>query len=456
MAVAPARPSGIGGPKSAVIAPAKTEQPEAPRSNAPVDAMGAAVPRSKIDTAGALKQEEPARGRATRIEGDWLGRERAADVGTLLVEARAKLCPGESPQWVGPPQRAPVAKAGMGPPIGLSDGFLDPKASYEDNLARVAKHGVERYAKLSRTERWHEQAFAMRFQTNPTHFVAGAELLAERDEVPTYTVDKQKRQYPAYGSKKAPKDETQRNLRLLMNHALHPTATAIAQLAFLKKLDELAKLPKGDPRRQIFVTGGGCSVGKGSLCETAERLQGKLKVGAIWDAAGEGEARENPWLLEACEARGLKAIFGYAVADPLTRYEDVLTRSEESGRLTDVLTFARSYTEGAKNMKAFLGSPAFKRAAQKGIATAMIVETGPRDPNVPKKTFSNARVLASGKVSPDALPSPPPARDIVQSALGRLEKHAADRERLKLPTKELLEAAVGVLARLDAKALEPT
>ena len=40
--------------------------------------------------------------------------------------------------------------------------------------------------------------------------------------------------------------------------ALHQAAHGLTQLAFVERLDELAKLPANDPKRNILVTNGGC------------------------------------------------------------------------------------------------------------------------------------------------------------------------------------------------------
>jgi hypothetical protein len=146
------------------------------------------------------------------------------------------------------------------------------------------------------------------------------------------------------------------------NVLLHQGANAIAKKAFLMHLDELAKLEKDDPKRSVLVTSGGCGSGKGFSVKNGPGPIKELKdtVGAIWDAAGEQNATENPWIMEECKKRGLKPTYVYVDADPMRQWTSkdggVVQRAndrEGEGRMVDARLFADSYALGAKNFSAF-------------------------------------------------------------------------------------------------------
>lgn len=165
---------------------------------------------------------------------------------------------------------------------------------------------------------------------------------------------------------KALYEDTRRQVgdqRAKYNIAFHQVANAIAKRAFVKKLDELAKLPEGDARRSVLVTSGGCGAGKGFAIKNVDVAKDVgSKVGAIWDAAGEQNSTENPWILEECKKRGLKANFLFVDADPKVTWADpqrgVSQRAanfppQGEGRMVDARLFADSYALGAKNFEKF-------------------------------------------------------------------------------------------------------
>ncbi len=282
-------------------------------------------------------------------------------------------------------------------------------------------------------------------QHDPALYIAGAELLAKNQthKSSIFEVDSMKRMYAPYGVGERPTHKDERKLRLTMNHPLHPTAVAVGQLAFLKKLDALAKLAPEDPRRQIFVTNGGVAAGKGSLNDILKLKEGDVPFGATWDTAGEGDSRENAWILEACEARGLTVLFGYAAADAKQRYEDVLRRQSDTGRVADVMTFTNSFSEGRQNMKAFLESPQYLAAAEKGVASAYVVNVGEWDGE--RRIYKDTVLLGAGSdVKASLLPELPPKAEIFTSALQWLEGWAQNQQAHHHPAADVLKGALGV------------
>jgi hypothetical protein len=133
------------------------------------------------------------------------------------------------------------------------------------------------------------------------------------------------------------------------NAVLHQGANAVAKKAFLKRLDDIAKLP--EDQRKVLVTSGGVAAGKGSALAAQPDLA--KSVAATWDAAGEQNATENEWVLEESKKRGIKPVFLFVHADPKKSWPGVIERAKGIGRMVDAQLFADSYALGGKNFKDF-------------------------------------------------------------------------------------------------------
>ena len=207
-------------------------------------------------------------------------------------------------------------------------------------------------------------------------------------------------------------------MRATANHALHPAAVAVTRVAFLKALDQIMALPANDPRRNIFVTNGGCAAGKGDLSKIVKQQNDeKFPFGVVWDAAGEGDAQENAWILEAAKQRGLKVTFGFVENDPMFTYNAVLNRALGSGRIVDPITFARSYARGQKNMHDFMQSSDYKDAVANGQAETIGIYTGKFDTTT--KSYPDARKLGdeNGRITADDLQNGPDEAKVTQAAI---------------------------------------
>jgi len=146
-----------------------------------------------------------------------------------------------------------------------------------------------------------------------------------------------------------PINEERADFRGRYNAVLHQAANAIVKKAFMKRLDEIAKMPEGD--RKILVTSGGVAAGKGMALGAKPALS--EGVAATWDAAGEQNATENEWLMKECMSRGIKPTFLFVHSDPIKTYQGVIARAKGQGRMVDAQLFADSYATGAKNFKEF-------------------------------------------------------------------------------------------------------
>ena len=83
------------------------------------------------------------------------------------------------------------------------------------------------------------------------------------------------------------------------------------------------------------------------------------KVGAVWDAAGEQNATENPWIYKEAVKRNLTPVFAFVDADPTKTWENpgrgVMERSAKKGRMVDAHLYGDSYGLGARNFQNFHG-----------------------------------------------------------------------------------------------------
>lgn len=342
--------------------------------------------------------------------------------------------------------------------IGLPNSFFDAKASYEENVDKLRRTGIPRFEKLSPKERAYETQFAESVTADPALYIEGVELLARNERLNTsiYEVDAAKRLFPPYGDGCKPASSDEREIRAESNHALHPTATALERLAFLKKLDALAQLEDGDPQKRVFVTGGGCAVGKGSLTDVVKRLQGKMSFGAVWDAAGEGDAKESAWILDACMSRGIEVVFGFAANDPRKTFRAVLERGLIGGRIVDVVTFAKSYVNGTAEMDAFLRSDAFQSAKRLGKATAVGVHVG--DFNVASlrdntlAPYPDLKLLGNdGFINGGDIPPSLGMAEIIESSLFELKQFVAERKTVDNDLLHVVNGALGLALKFRSE-----
>jgi hypothetical protein len=337
--------------------------------------------------------------------------------------------------------------------IALPTGHFDATAPAARGIETLGRSGVPRLERLSPAERETETRIAEAVQRDPAGAVEAARRLAiaaGSPAQPVFEVDAMKYLFHGYGTARAPVDEAQRRMRLTQNHALHPSAVAVARLAFLARLDELQALPASDPARVVFVTSGGCAAGKGDLFAMSRSVVAPgLRFGAVWDAAGEGNALENPWILAAARARGLQVVFGWAEADPATRYDAVLARAVITGRVVDVLTFVNSYTEGSAEFRRFLESPEYRAAEAAGVAVSFGVAPGLFDPaslkDRSRPAYPQARALSRpGEPLTARHLAPPPDRlSALKASLQILEAELRAARASGRATDDLLQGALG-------------
>ena len=223
---------------------------------------------------------------------------------------------------------------------------------------------IPRLPNLSDDERDVEESFAAAYEADPQGVqerFRQAVLKGEygmKNNPPTFGTDDAKNLSAAWtppASAGLTEEQVKEN-RAVYNLALHQTANAITKGAFVKQLDEIAKLP--EDQRAILVTAGGCGAGKGYAIKndaTAGELQ--KHVGAVWDAAGDQNSTENPWLLKEAEKRGIKATFVWVDNDPISAWEaegrGIVHRANKEGRMVEASVVADSYALGAQNFKAF-------------------------------------------------------------------------------------------------------
>ena len=214
---------------------------------------------------------------------------------------------------------------------------------------------IPRLPGLSEKERDAEESFASMFEKNPDGVARQYynDLMAGKmtEDPGVFSTDDAKNLSDAYNP-----GDGDLTAKGIYNVATHQTANAIAKRAFLQHLDKLEDLPDGDPKKRVLVTSGGVASGKGFALK---KVVGKLKddVGGTWDAAGEQNATENPWIMDECAKRGITPIFAYIDANPHETWENpdrgVIERAGKEGRMVDSQLHADSYVMGAKNFDAF-------------------------------------------------------------------------------------------------------
>lgn len=260
------------------------------------------------------------------------------------------------------------------------DPFSDKNGDGIADAARVGVPGdqvpppppIPRLPNLTEEERAIEGRFIEAFQNDPDGLTRAYEDHVGREverkvakgenDPPTFATDDVKLISPDYNPTGKTPEEVGA-LRARYNVLFHQTANAVAKRAFLRHLDKLSKLPEGDPKRSVLVTSGGCGAGKGFAIKGSPETKGlKETVGAIWDAAGEQNGTENPWILAECKKRGLRPYFLFVDADPMRQWTHskvgVVARAADKppkgeGRMVDARLFADSYALGAQNFKKF-------------------------------------------------------------------------------------------------------
>lgn len=355
---------------------------------------------------------------------------------------------------VPPPSDKPVLMQGAGDAlIGLPIDTIPPTSDAASAMAILQKKGIPRWGALTENERAHETAFANAIEADLPSIVERFYASSKKaDGSHTFEVDGAKKMYAAYGAGAAPDGADQLHVRATANHALHPTAVAIARVAFLQHLDAMASLPADHPQRAILVTNGGCAAGKGSLTDIVKgNAGGKFKFGGVWDSAGEGDASENMWILKAAQARGLKVTFGFVESDPNVTYGGVLDRAEASGRIVDPVTFTRSYVKGQENMRAFLDSPEYKAALANGEVETAGVYTGKFDKDT--KSFPQKRLLGdNGKIGADDLATPPSETEISKRAVEIFEAWLKKQQAAGKPIDHWVEGGIVNPLKFDPNA----
>ena len=162
----------------------------------------------------------------------------------------------------------------------------------------------------------------------------------------------------------------------------------------MQELDRIAGLPEAE--RMILVTSGGCAAGKSYALEKISAVGAlKDKAAAVWDAAGDQNATENPWVLDEAEKRGINVGFVYVHADPAAIWADekrgVAERALSKGRMIDAYVFADSHLMGAKNFDSF-------REKNGDRAAFFVVDNSGKDgprlvDKVPKTTWSREKLV---------------------------------------------------------------
>lgn len=208
---------------------------------------------------------------------------------------------------------------------------------------------------LTPHERAVEQHFVRAYEADPdgiaSKYREAVHASTKPGDPPTFETDAAKGLASVW---KDPDQDTRMDNRATLNTALHQTANAVTKRAFLQELDTLKR---GD---QVLVTVGGCGAGKSYALENVpEALTMRQQSKAVWDAAGEQNATENPWIQREAENRGLKVAYVHVTADPYKQWADpkmgvcARANSPKNGRMVVAEAYADSHGIGNRNHQAF-------------------------------------------------------------------------------------------------------
>ncbi|MGH7536811.1 MAG: hypothetical protein ACREMG_14705, partial [Gemmatimonadales bacterium] len=234
--------------------------------------------------------EEPSRARTAATPEQTMGRRVAAPV-QAGGQRQAKLVLREQKAPAGeqtPPggEQAPAAgeQQAQQPQQPAARVAPEPTADH----ARVGVGGfdvpppppIPRMKGLDEDAQAAEAGFADEFERDPEQMAKDYLKQVQGTKEPNlFSTDDAKLLSPHY-NQPGPNNKPKLEPRGFYNLAVHQTANAVATRAFLMKLDELAKLPEGDPKRSILVTSGGVAAGKGyALEKLSQEIDPKLAAG---------------------------------------------------------------------------------------------------------------------------------------------------------------------------------
>lgn len=242
---------------------------------------------------------------------------------------------------------------------------VDPKTGYADT-SRVGVPGwaspppprkIPRLPNLSADERRAENAFASAYERDPdgvaNKFMRGVMAGAIPSDGPNVFATDDAKYLSGDWNPSNVSEQEQFDARALYNTATHQTANAIAKRAFTQYLDEVvSKLP--EDRKFVVATAGGVASGKGYAIQNVGEVNSlSQQAGAVWDAAGEQNSSELPWVHAECKKRGIKMVAAYIHSTPDITYPRAVFRANQKGRMVDARVFADSYKIGADNFERF-------------------------------------------------------------------------------------------------------
>lgn len=350
------------------------------------------------------------------LDGDKTIRKVLGPVVEALREDQTTAVPEGCPTIAARDGSAPI----VGVPQDFMPGYVDGKVA-----KKIDSTVMPRLPNLTERERAWETAFAEQLCTNLATTVQAYRSGLVTDGV--YSVDAAKRLFPGWGAKRQPTSDAERKVRAEGNAALHATATVVANLAFMQRLDELAQLPHFAPEKEVVITVGGAGAGKGTALESVLK---EKKYGAVFDAAGEGESTDCMAKLKACLQRGIRVRFVAVYAHPKAAAKRLIERAQTSGRIVDLIAFARSHTVGVETFREVCASAEYAMAKEQGLVATTVLERTPAGKVV--------------KTERETMPEPSVTTDeILHLALHELAKEDTS----GLPKRVLRGALTGIATR---------
>ena len=173
---------------------------------------------------------------------------------------------------------------------------------------------------------------------------------------PTFETDEAKMQFGSYSGAGLEDNAEVLGNRAKYSTPLHPTAHALNKKAFITYLDRLKSEGK---EVNAVITSGGVASGKGycttnpnAAPESVRNLVGQASC--VFDAAGEQNGTDNPWIAEELDKRGQHGTFIYVHSDPKVAFPRAIGRSVTKGRHPPIHLAVESFEYGHKNSSEFL------------------------------------------------------------------------------------------------------
>ena len=129
------------------------------------------------------------------------------------------------------------------------------------------------------------------------------------------------------------------------------------------------------------MTVGACGNGKGKALDTYEANGRAAEYAMVFDAAGEAESTEVGPFVRECIRLGFPVDLIAVHRDYKRAADRVIERAGSSGRIVDLVAFARSHTCGVDNFRALVATDAFVMRSPAALSAFAFSSAAPAAPS---------------------------------------------------------------------------